>query len=326
MKQMKKKLTVLVLFCVMLLFAMPVMASNGTEKKTMKTPAQTVEHAITNQTVKVSAAQLNDLKKLNEHNSLECPAPAVGTASDSYFLTEVLPRTNDVITQGDRLYIKFYARDTYKYYYTKPLVSIFNSSKEIVYSNFDQDKVSLSGQDTYSGYISWNTSTAAPGRYCVYIVNAPCKSDGTILDNWTTFDCPYIETYFTLKAKESVHSHSYSSWETVKAATVFAAGEKERSCTSCGETQSENIPKLKATVKLSATKKAIKKNKTYTLKVTKLANGDGVKSIKSSSKKIATVKKLKTNQYKITGKKKGKATITVVLKSGKKATCKITVK
>lgn len=51
-----------------------------------------------------------------------------------------------------------------------------------------------------------------------------------------------------------------------------------------------------------------------------------VKSVKSSKKSVATVKKLKTNQYKITGKKKGTATVTVVLKSGKKATCKITVK
>lgn len=79
MKHMKKKLTVVVLFCVMFLFAMPVMASNGTEKKTMKTPAQTVEHSITNQTVKASAAQLNDLKKLNEHNRLEMSGSGSGS-------------------------------------------------------------------------------------------------------------------------------------------------------------------------------------------------------------------------------------------------------
>ena len=53
---------------------------------------------------------------------------------------------------------------------------------------------------------------------------------------------------------------------------------------------------------------------------------DAVKSVKSNNTTVATVKKVKTNQYKITGKKKGTATITVVLKSGKKAICKIAVK
>ena len=120
--------------------------------------------------------------------------------------------------------------------------------------------------------------------------------------------------------------HTYGSWKTVKVATVFNTGEKERSCTVCGKKESQSIPKLKATVKLSSTKKTVKRNKSYTLKITKLAKGDSVKSVKSSKKSVATVKKVKINQYKITGKKKGKATITVVLKSGKKATCKITVK
>ena len=120
--------------------------------------------------------------------------------------------------------------------------------------------------------------------------------------------------------------HTYGSWSTVKAATVFENGEEIHSCIVCGKQETQSIPKLKATVKLSSTKKTIKRNKSYILKITKLAKGDAVKSVKSSKKSVVTVKKVKTNQYKITGKKKGKATITVVLKSGKKATCKITVK
>lgn len=327
MRQMKKKLVGAILFCMLLMFAMPVMASNSAEKKEIKTPAQTVEHSIKGQNTKVSTAQLNRLKKLNNYNDLNCPVPRVGSSSNSYFLTEILPRTNDVITQGERLYVKFLARDTYKYYFTKPIVSIFDAnSEEIVYSNFDQDTVSVSGQDSYSGYLFWDTNAATPGRYFVYIVNAPCNVNGVLENDWTTFDCPYIKTYFTLQAKTPVHSHTYGAWKTIKAATVFKAGEKERNCTTCGEKETQSIPKLKATVKISSTKKTIKRNKSYTLKITKLAKGDSVKSVKSSKKSVATVKKVKTNQYKITGKKKGKATITVVLKSGKKATCKITVK
>ena len=327
MNQVKKKLTGLLLFCAIFMFSVPVMANNAAEKKETKTFIQGAEHSIVGQNTRISNNDLNNLKRLNNYNRLDSSTQMVGTSSSPYFLTEVSPRENDVITQGERLYIKFYARDTYKYYYTKPLISIFDAdSDEIVYSNFDQSTVSLSRQDTYSGYISWDTNEATPGEYFVYIVNAPCNSSGTVASNWTTFDCPYIKTYFTLEEAESVHTHTYGSWETVKAATVFATGQKERSCTECGEIETKTIPKLKATIKLSSTKKTVKKNKSYTLKVTKLAKGDSVKSVKSNKKSVATVKKLKTNQYKITGKKKGTANITVVLKSGKKATCKITVK
>lgn len=120
--------------------------------------------------------------------------------------------------------------------------------------------------------------------------------------------------------------HEWSSWKTKKQATVFETGSKERSCDCCGKKQTETIAKKKPTITLSATKKTLKKNKTYVLSVSKLAKGDSVKSVTSGNKSVATVKKTSTNKYKITAKKKGKATITVKLKSGKKATCTVTVK
>ena len=47
-----------------------------------------------------------------------------------------------------------------------------------------------------------------------------------------------------------------------------------------------------------------------------------IKSIKSSNKKVATVNK----NGKVTGKKAGKATITITMESGAKVTFKVTVK
>lgn len=317
MKQMKKKLGLL-LFCIMFMFAIPVMAKDVTEQKKIEIPTQKAEYSIVNQNARIST---NDLKYLTEMNQNMATSKY---ASDTRFLNEILPRENDVIRKGEQLYVKFIAKDTWKYYYTKPLISIFDSDSEIVYTNFYQNTVPLYGQTTYSGYISWDTSSVEPGVYSIFIVNAPCYANGTLVSNWASFNCPYINTYFTLK--EAPHTHTYGAWKTVKAATVFETGKKEHSCTSCGQKESQSIPKLKATIKLSTTKKTIGINKTYTLKITNLAKGDSIKSIKSSKTSIAAVKKLKTNQYKITGKKKGTATITVVLKSGKKATCKITVK
>ena len=151
--------------------------------------------------------------------------------------------------------------------------------------------------------------------------SATCNNNGSKYE-----ECTICHDKKTAVSIPATGQHTYGAWKNVKAATACVNGKREHRCTVCGVTESQSIPKLKATVKLSSTKKTVKRNKSYTLKITRLAKGDAVKSIKSSKKSVATVKKVKTNQYKITGKKKGKATITVVLKSGKKATCKITVK
>lgn len=318
MKQIKKRLWMLLL-CLVFLFSVPVMAKDSAEKKENGTVAQQEEHGVAGKNTAAPSEELGKLYRLAGKSK-------AAVASDSYYLAEVLPKANAVVTKGQRLYIKFYARDTWKYYYTKPIVAIFNSRSEIVYSNFDLDIVSTSGRDVYSGYLSWNTRTAAPGKYQLYIVNAPCYSNGTLLDDWGDFDCPCILTNFTLKAGTTAHQHTYGAWRTVKAPTVFAAGKRERTCTSCGQKQTQTIAKLKPTIKLSATQKTLAKSKSYTLTITKLAKGDSVKSVTSSNKAILAIKKVKANQYRITAKKKGTATAVVVLKSGKKATCKITVK
>lgn len=318
MKQIRKRLWLLLL-CLVFAFSVPAMAKDTAEKKAIETPAQSEEHSITGKNAAVSMSELSRVYRLTGKSK-------AAVASDSYYLTEVLPKANAVITRGQKLYVKFYARDTWEYYYTKPLLAIFNSKSEIVYADYDLDTVSISGQDVYSGNLAWNTRTAAPGKYQLYIVNAPCNASGTLINGWSKFDCPYILTDFTLKAGTAAHQHTYGAWKTVKAATVFAAGKRERTCTTCGQKQSQTIAKLKPTIKLSATQKTIVKSKSYTLSITGLAKGDAVKSVASSSKIIAAVSKVKTNQYRITAKKKGTTTVTVVLKSGKKAVCKIIVK
>lgn len=104
--------------------------------------------------------------------------------------------------------------------------------------------------------------------------------------------------------------------------TALYNGEKYRIC-DCGQVEERiTIPKLKAIAKLNKTSLKLKKNKTYKLKLKKITEGDYVRYWKSSNKKIVTVDK----KGKIKAKKKGKATITVKMESGVKATCKVTVK
>ena len=60
--------------------------------------------------------------------------------------------------------------------------------------------------------------------------------------------------------------------------------------------------------------------KSYRLKAS-YAKGDSVKKCKSSIKKVATVSK----KGEISARQAGKVRITIYTKSGKKATCKVTV-
>lgn len=163
----------------------------------------------------------------------------------------------------------------------------------------------------------------ATGHKFKYIVDkvATCNTSGSKHE-----ECIVCHDKKEAVSIPATGKHIYGAWKTVKAATVSTTGKKESTCKTCGQKKSQTIAKLKPTIKLSATKKTIVRNKSYTLSIANLAKGDSIKSIKSSKTTVATIKKVKTNQYKITGKKKGIATITVILKSGKKATCIVTVK
>ena len=120
------------------------------------------------------------------------------------------------------------------------------------------------------------------------------------------------------------NGHSWTSWEIIKKATVFKKGIKERECYNCFDTQRAEIAKVKPKVTLSHKKLTLTAGKsTSKLKVKKMSNGDKVAAWTSSNKKIAIVNR-KTG--KIVAKGKGTTYITVKMKSGIKARCKVVVK
>ena len=111
------------------------------------------------------------------------------------------------------------------------------------------------------------------------------------------------------------HEHSYTTWKKVSSATVFAPEKQESTCDFCGEKTTKTVgEKLTPTVKLTATKLALKTKQSVTVRATGLAKGDYVKSWTSSKKSVATVDK----NGKITAtSKEGTAVITVTLASKK---------
>lgn len=152
-------------------------------------------------------------------------------------------------------------------------------------------------------------------------LNAPAEGTYTA----AIVKTPY-EYYIPVDAKvvAKAHEHSYTTWKKVSSATVFAPEKQESTCDFCGEKTTKTVgEKLTPTVKLTATKLALKTKQSVTVKATGLAKGDYVKSWTSSKKSVATVDK----NGKITAtSKEGTAVITVTLASKKTAKVTVTVK
>lgn len=137
-----------------------------------------------------------------------------------------------------------------------------------------------------------------------------------------TKETVYVGSSTTLKITGTNQKITWSSSDK-KVATVSKKGKvtakKAGTATIIAKVAGEKY-KCKITVKkpsINASKKTIHVDSTYTLKLV----GTNIKSVKSSNDKIATVSKKGV----VTGKKAGKATITLTGKDGKKYKCKITV-
>ena len=129
-----------------------------------------------------------------------------------------------------------------------------------------------------------------------------------------------VKTYTCTRCKKTkteeikATGHKFSAWKTSSKATIYSPAKQTRECTSCHKKQTRDIgKKLKATIKVSASKITMQpQQKLGTLKVT-FANGDSVKSWKSSNPNI----------FKVVGKTNGKCTLTAGRIAG---TAKLTIK
>lgn len=132
----------------------------------------------------------------------------------------------------------------------------------------------------------------------------------------------------TIKEQTAIAAsgHSWSAWKTTAKATVFAPEKQQAVCSVCGAVKVQNKgKKLTATIRVSVSTLLLqKKQKTTACKVI-FANGDSVKSWKSSNTKVVKVSGRADGTCTIAAQNRtGTAKITVTLKSGKKVV--ITVK
>lgn len=113
-----------------------------------------------------------------------------------------------------------------------------SSSNSKVPSNDSSSKPSSGGSS--SGSSSSSSSTPSHSHsYSSKTVKATCTSDG-----YTVHTCScgasYTDNY------TSATGHKWSDWKTVKKATTSSEGRKQRTCSSCGKTESKTIAKVKS--------------------------------------------------------------------------------
>lgn len=112
-----------------------------------------------------------------------------------------------------------------------------SSSNSKVPSNDSSSKPSSGGSSSSSSSSSSSTPSHSHS-YSSKTVKATCTSDG-----YTVHICScgasYTDSYTDAKG------HKWSDWKTVKKATTSSEGRKQRTCSSCGKTESKTIAKVK---------------------------------------------------------------------------------
>lgn len=173
-------------------------------------------------------------------------------------------------------------------------------------------------QNVYCNYTPNHKHT-----YCTYTIYSTPKSTLKICS--VCGDLQYENN--TTPSPSPTEEHKWSGWTTISAATVFKGAVQRRTCSHCGKSETRTGNKLAPTIRVNATSFPLKiKQKTTAFKASGFANGDSVASWKPSNTKVVSVSGSANGSCKITaGKKTGKATITITLKSGLKKNISVTV-
>lgn len=111
-----------------------------------------------------------------------------------------------------------------------------SSSNSKVPSNDSSSKPSSGGSSSSSSSSSSSTPSHSHS-YSSKTVKATCTSDG-----YTVHTCSCGASY--TDSYTDATGHRWSDWKTVKKATTSSEGRKQRTCSSCGKTESKTIAKV----------------------------------------------------------------------------------
>ena len=154
-------------------------------------------------------------------------------------------------------------------------------------------------------------------------VEATCTSTGKTEGS----HCSVCGTVIKAQTEIAKKAHTWGAWKTISSATVFAPKKQKRTCTKCKASEIRfSGEKLKKTISVTQSSLTMQvKQKTTAFRVT-FANGDSVKSWKSSNTNVVEVSGKTNGTCTITAQSKtGSATITITLQSSLKKTIKVSV-
>ena len=154
-------------------------------------------------------------------------------------------------------------------------------------------------------------------------VEATCTSTGKTEGS----HCSVCGTVIKAQTEIAKKAHTWGAWKTISSATVFAPKKQKRTCTKCKASEIRfSGEKLKKTISVMQSSLTMQvKQKTTAFRVT-FANGDSVKSWKSSNTNVVKVSGKTNGTCTITAQSKtGSATITITLKSDLKKSIKVNV-
>lgn len=117
-----------------------------------------------------------------------------------------------------------------------------NSSNSKIPSNNSSSSKPSGGNSSSSSKPSGGSSSSTPSHshsYSSKTVKATCTSGG-----YTVHTCSCGASY--TDSYTGATGHKWSDWKTVKKATTSSEGRKQRTCSSCGKTESKTIAKVKS--------------------------------------------------------------------------------
>ena len=304
--------------------------------KATVTPADAQSSAVTWKSSKTSVATVDKNGKVTA-KGVGSTVITVSTANGKTATCKVtvnIPSTKVVISSKE--YIKVGTTKT-----LSATILPSDSTDKVTWTSSDKKVVTVDSKGKIKGIKAGSakiTATTTSGKKITCKVTVVKKSTAatSVKLNKKSMNLNVGKTYDlneTMSPSKSTDSRTWSS-SNKKIATVDQNGivtaVKKGTVTIKVKTSGGKVATCKVTVKVPATSVklnkssiTVKKGATYTLKATAApSNTTDTITWKTSNKKIATVDK----NGKIKGIKKGSVTITATTTSGKKTTCKVTVK
>ena len=289
------------------------------------TGAYTVDVSSGQAEVQVLAQCLGKSRKYVFHITRDQSVPALGnltvSTSNTYSNVQARLAISPAFDRNTAEYRVLYTGD-------RDFINIFaeteESDAEVTAAGIQGTlKVSIFGKTTGSGNAS---------RIAIYLDKSPEIQEAKVRITVRTRTGKTGDYILTIQRKEIIVTPTptpvpdepevFGTWSTLSPATVFEPEVQQRTG-SKGTVQTRTVgEKLSPTGKLNVKRIPLKiRQTTSKVSVSGLANGDLVKTWTSSNRKIVSVSKKGV----IKGLRKGKATVTAVLASGKKLSLTVTV-